>query len=264
MNVYVFFDLLVIVGKIYGLWLLIGIGKFKDLEEICLVIEVVGVQIVIVVICCINIGQNLGELNLLDVLLLECFIILFNIVGCYIVEDVVCMCCLVCELLDGYNLIKLEVLGDQKILYLDVMQIFKVVEQLVKDGFEVMVYIFDDLILVKCLEEIGCVVVMLLVVLIGLGLGIQNKYNLLQIIEDVKVLIIVDVGVGIVLDVVIVMELGCDGVLMNIVIVGVCSLVLMVSVMCKVVEVGCEVFLVGCILCKCYVSVFLLVDGLIG
>lgn len=76
-------------------------------------------------------------------------------------------------------------------------------------------------------------------------------------------LIIVDVGVGIVFDVVIVMELGCDGVLMNIVIVGVCNLVLMVSVMCKVVEVGCEVFLVGCILCRCYVSVFLLVDGLI-
>ena len=226
--------------------------------------EAAGARIVTVAIRRTNIGQNPGEPNLLDVLPPDRYTILPNTAGCYTAEDAVRTCRLARELLDGHNLTKLEVLGDQKSLYPDVVQTLKAAEQLVKDGFEVMVYTSDDPILAKRLEEIGCAAVMPLAAPIGSGLGIQNKYNLLQIIEDAKVPIIVDAGVGTASDAAIAMELGCDGVLMNTAIAGARNPVLMASAMRKAVEAGREAFLAGRIPRKRYASASSPIDGLIG
>ncbi|WP_340572067.1 thiazole synthase [Stenotrophomonas sp. G106K1] len=264
MNAHVSPDSLVIAGKTYSSRLLTGTGKFKDLEETRLATEAAGARIVTVAIRRTNIGQNPGEPNLLDVLPPDRYTILPNTAGCYTAEDAVRTCRLARELLDGHNLTKLEVLGDQKSLYPDVVQTLKAAEQLVKDGFEVMVYTSDDPILAKRLEEIGCAAVMPLAAPIGSGLGIQNKYNLLQIIEDATVPIIVDAGVGTASDAAIAMELGCDGVLMNTAIAGARHPVLMASAMRKAVEAGREAFLAGRIPRKRYASASSPIDGLIG
>ena len=231
-------DSLVIAGKTYASRLLTGTGKFKDLDETRIATEAAGAQIVTVAIRRTNIGQNPGEPNLLDVLPPDRYTILPNTAGCYTAEDAVRTCRLARELLDGHNLTKLEVLGDQKTLYPDVVQTLKAAETLVKDGFEVMVYTSDDPILAKRLEEIGCVAVMPLAAPIGSGLGIQNRYNLLEIIESAKVPIIVDAGVR--------------------------NPVLMASAMRKAVEAGREAFLAGRIPRKRYASASSPVDGLIG
>ncbi len=257
-------DSLVIAGKTYASRLLTGTGKFKDLDETRIATEAAGAQIVTVAIRRTNIGQNPGEPNLLDVLPPDRYTILPNTAGCYTAEDAVRTCRLARELLDGHNLTKLEVLGDQKTLYPDVVQTLKAAETLVKDGFEVMVYTSDDPILAKRLEEIGCVAVMPLAAPIGSGLGIQNRYNLLEIIESAKVPIIVDAGVGTASDAAIAMELGCDGVLMNTAIAGARNPVLMASAMRKAVEAGREAFLAGRIPRKRYASASSPVDGLIG
>ncbi|ALJ29128.1 thiazole biosynthesis protein [Stenotrophomonas acidaminiphila] len=264
MNAHVPTDPLVIAGKSYASRLLTGTGKFKDLEETRLATEAAGTQIVTVAIRRTNIGQNPGEPNLLDVLPPDRYAILPNTAGCYTAEDAVRTCRLARELLDGHNLTKLEVLGDQKTLYPDVVQTLKAAEQLVKDGFEVMVYTSDDPILCKRLEEIGCVAVMPLAAPIGSGLGIQNRYNLIEIIENARVPIIVDAGVGTASDAAIAMELGCDGVLMNTAIAGARNPVLMASAMRKAVEAGREAFLAGRIPRKRYASASSPVDGLIG
>lgn len=269
MNAHVSPDSLVIAGKTYSSRLLTGTGKFKDLEETRLATEAAGARIVTVAIRRTpffnkDVGQNPGEPSLLDVLPPDRYTILPNTAGCYTAEDAVRTCRLARELLDGHNLTKLEVLGDQKSLYPDVVQTLKAAEQLVKDGFEVMVYTSDDPILAKRLEEIGCAAVMPLAAPIGSGLGIQNKYNLLQIIEDAKVPIIVDAGVGTASDAAIAMELGCDGVLMNTAIAGARHPVLMASAMRKAVEAGREAFLAGRIPRKRYASASSPIDGLIG
>jgi len=257
-------DPLVIAGKTYRSRLLTGTGKFKDLDETGRATEAAGAEIVTVAIRRTNIGQSPGEPNLLDVLSPERYTILPNTAGCYTAEDAVRTCRLARELLDGHNLTKLEVLGDQKTLYPDVVQTLKAAEILVADGFEVMVYTSDDPILAKRLEEIGCVAVMPLAAPIGSGLGIQNRYNLLQIIEDAKVPIIVDAGVGTASDAAIAMELGCDGVLMNTAIAGAKDPVLMASAMRKAVEAGREAFRAGRIPRKRYASASSPVDGLVG
>src|SRR5207342_767680 len=192
-----------------------------------------------------NIGQNPGEPNLLDVLPPDRYTILPNTAGCYTADDAVRTCRLARELLEGHTLVKLEVLGDQKTLFPDVVQTLKAAETLVADGFQVMVYTSDDPILAKRLEEIGCVAVMPLAAPIGSGLGIQNRYNLLEIIENAKVPIIVDAGVGTASDAAIAMELGCDGVLMNTAIAAAQSPVLMASAMRKAVEAGRDAYLAG-------------------
>jgi thiazole synthase len=257
-------DSLVIAGKTYTSRLLTGTGKFKDLEETRIATEAAGAEIVTVAIRRTNIGQNPGEPNLLDVLPPDRYTLLPNTAGCYTADDAVRTCRLARELLDGHNLTKLEVLGDQKTLYPDVVQTLKAAEQLVKDGFEVMVYTSDDPILAKRLEEIGCVAVMPLAAPIGSGLGIQNKYNLLEIIENATVPIIVDAGVGTASDAAIAMELGCDGVLMNTAIAGARNPVLMASAMRKAVQAGREAFLAGRIPRKRYASASSPVDGMIG
>ena len=257
-------DALVVAGRRYRSRLLTGTGKFKDLNETRLATEASGAEIVTVAIRRTNIGQDPGEPNLLDVLPPDRYTILPNTAGCYTADDAVRTCRLARELLDGHALVKLEVLGDQKTLYPDVVATLKAAEILVADGFQVMVYTSDDPILAKRLEQIGCVAVMPLAAPIGSGLGVQNKYNLLEIIENAKVPIIVDAGVGTASDAAIAMELGCDGVLMNTAIAGAKHPVLMAHAMKLAVEAGRAAFLAGRIPRKRYASASSPVDGLIG
>ncbi|WP_448674516.1 thiazole synthase [Pseudoxanthomonas mexicana] len=257
-------DPLVIAGKTYRSRLLTGTGKFKDFEETRLATEAAGAEIVTVAIRRTNLGQSPNEPNLLDVLPPDRYTILPNTAGCYTADDAVRTCRLARELLDGHTLVKLEVLGDQKTLYPDVVQTLAAAEKLVADGFDVMVYTSDNPILARRLEEIGCVAVMPLAAPIGSGLGVQNKYNLLEIIENAKVPVLVDAGVGTASDAAIAMELGCDGVLMNTAIAGAKHPVLMASAMKKAVEAGREAFLAGRIPRKRNASASSPIDGLIG
>jgi len=257
-------DALVIAGRRYASRLLTGTGKFADLDQTRRATEAAGAQIVTVAIRRTNIGQVPGEPNLLDVLPPDRFTILPNTAGCYTAEEAVRTCRLARELLDGHALVKLEVLGDQRTLFPDVVQTLAAAEILVADGFEVMVYTTDDPILARRLEEIGCVAVMPLAAPIGSGLGIQNRYNLLEIVENAKVPIIVDAGVGTASDAAIAMELGCDGVLMNTAIAGARDPVLMAHAMKLAVEAGRAAFRAGRIPRKRFASASSPLDGLVG
>jgi thiazole synthase len=256
-------DPLIIAGRAYRSRLLTGTGKFKDLDETRRATEAAGAQIVTVAIRRTNIGQDRNAPNLLDVLPPQKYTILPNTAGCYTADDAVRTCRLARELLDGHNLVKLEVLGDQKTLFPDVVQTLKAAEILVAEQFEVMVYTSDDPILARRLEEIGCVAVMPLAAPIGSGLGIQNRWNLLEIVENAKVPVLVDAGVGTASDAAIAMELGCDGVLMNTAIAGAKDPVLMAAAMRKAVEAGREAFRAGRIPRKRYASASSPVDGTI-
>src|SRR6188768_2284412 len=247
-------DLLVIAGKSYRSRLLTGTGKFKDLDETRRATEAAGAEIVTVAIRRTNIGQDPSAPNLLDVLPPDRYTLLPNTAGCYSADDAVRTCQLARELLDGHKLVKLEVLGDEKTLFPDVVETLKAAEILVADGFDVMVYTSDDPILAKKLEAIGCVAVMPLAAPIGSGLGIQNRWNLVEIVDTLKVPVIVDAGVGTASDAAIAMELGCDGVLMNTAIAGARDPVRMASAMRKAVEAGREVYLAGRIPRKRYAS----------
>jgi len=251
----------VVAGTTFHSRLLVGSGKYKDLDETKLATEASGAEIITVAIRRTNIGQNPGEPNLLDVVPPSKYTILPNTAGCYTAEDAVRTCRLARELLNGHKLVKLEVLGDEKTLYPDVTATLEAAEVLVKDGFDVMVYTSDDPILAKRLEEIGCCAVMPLAAPIGSGLGIQNKYNLRTIIENASVPILVDAGVGTASDAAIAMELGCDGVLMNTAIAGAQNPVLMASAMKKAIEAGREAFLAGRIPRKRYASASSPLDG---
>ncbi|MGO1541920.1 MAG: thiazole synthase [Luteimonas sp.] len=257
-------DALVIAGKAYASRLLTGTGKFKDLDETARATEAAGAQIVTVAIRRTNIGQDPNEPNLLDVLPPDRYTILPNTAGCYTAEEAVRTCRLGRELLDGHPLTKLEVLGDKKTLYPDVVQTLKAAEMLVADGFQVMVYTSDDPLLCKRLEEIGCVAVMPLAAPIGSGLGIQNHWNLREIVDNAKVPILVDAGVGTASDAAIAMELGCDGVLMNTAIAGAKEPVRMARAMKLAVQAGRDAYLAGRIPRKRYASASSPEEGLLG
>lgn len=254
-------DPLVIAGKSYTSRLLVGTGKYKDFDETRRAVEASGAEIITVAIRRTNIGQNAGEPNLLDALPPSRYTYLPNTAGCYTVEDAVRTCRLARELLDGHDLVKLEVLGDPKTLYPDVTATLKAAEILVQDGFKVMVYTSDDPIIAKRLEEMGCVAVMPLAAPIGSGLGIQNRYNILEIVQNAKVPILVDAGVGTASDAAIAMELGCDGVLMNTAIAEAKDPVLMASAMKKAIEAGREAFRAGRMPRKRYASASSPLDG---
>lgn len=254
-------DALVIAGKTYRSRLLVGTGKYKDLEETRLATEASGAEIVTVAIRRSNIGQLPGQPNLLEVLPPERYTILPNTAACYTVEEAVRTCRLARELLNGHNLVKLEVLGDPKTLFPDVIATLEAAKILVDDGFEVMVYTNDDPIIAKRLEELGCVAVMPLAAPIGSGLGIRNPYNILTIIENAKVPILVDAGVGTASDAAIAMELGCDGVLMNTAIAEAKQPVLMASAMRKAIEAGREAYLAGRMPRKRFASASSPLDG---
>ena len=238
-------DPLIIAGVAYHSRLLVGSGKYKDLEQTRLATEASGAEIITVAIRRTNIGQNAGEPNLLDVVPPNRYTILPNTAGCYTAEDAVRTCRLARELLDGHDLVKLEVLGDQKTLFPDILQTLQAAETLIADGFKVMVYTNDDPIIAKRFEDMGCVAVMPLAAPIGSGLGIRNPYNILTIVENAKVPILVDAGVGTASDAALAMELGCDGVLMNTAIAGAKDPVLMASAMKKAIDAGREAFLAG-------------------
>jgi len=257
-------DPLRIAGRVYHSRLLTGTGKFKDLDETRRATEAAGAEIVTVAIRRTNIGQDRNAPNLLDVLDPKRYTILPNTAGCYTAEDAVRTCRLARELLDGHALVKLEVLGDQKTLFPDVVQTLKAAEILVAEKFDVMVYTSDDPILARRLEEIGCVAVMPLAAPIGSGLGIQNRWNILEIVENAKVPVLVDAGVGTASDAAIAMELGCDGVLMNTAIAGARDPVLMASAMRHAVIAGREAFRAGRIARKRYASASSPIDGTIG
>lgn len=254
-------DAFTLAGKTYQSRLLVGTGKYKDLEETRLATEASGAEIVTVAIRRTNIGQNPNEANLLDVLPPDRYTILPNTAGCYSAEDAVRTCRLARELLDGHDLVKLEVLGDEKTLYPDVVQTLKAAETLVAEGFKVMVYTSDDPIIARELETIGCIAVMPLAAPIGSGLGMQNRYNVLEIVENARVPVLVDAGVGTASDAAIAMELGCDGVLMNTAIAAAKNPILMASAMKKAIQAGREAFLAGRMPRKRYASASSPLDG---
>ncbi len=238
-------DTLDIAGTAYASRLLIGTGKYKDFAETRLAIDASGAQIVTVAIRRTNIGQEAGQPSLLDAVPPSQFTYLPNTAGCYSADDAVRTLRLARELLDGHDLVKLEVLGDPTTLFPNVIETIKAAETLVKDGFKVMVYTSDDPIIAKRLEEIGCVAVMPLASLIGSGMGILNPWNLRLIIQAAKVPVIVDAGVGTASDAAIAMELGCDAVLMNTAIAAARDPVQMAGAMKKAVEAGREAWLAG-------------------
>ena len=256
-------DPLVIAGKSYQSRLLVGTGKYKDMEETRVAIEASGAEIVTLAVRRTNIGQNPDEPNLLDVISPDKYTILPNTAGCYTAEDAVRTCKLARELLDGHDLVKLEVLGDQKTLYPNIVDTLKAAEQLVADNFKVMVYTNDDPIVAKQLEEMGCVAVMPLGSLIGSGLGILNPHNIRIIMENAKVPILVDAGVGTPSDAALAMEMGCEGVLMNTAIAAAQNPVLMASAMKKAIEAGREGYLAGRMPKKAYASASSPMEGLI-
>ncbi len=236
---------LTIAGKDYTSRLLVGTGKYRDLEETRLAIEASGAQIVTVAIRRTNIGQDPEQPNLLDVISKEKYTLLPNTAGCYTAADAVRTCRLARELLDGHTLVKLEVLGDEKTLFPDMTATKEAAEILIKDGFQVMVYSNDDPIMAKRFEELGCVAVMPLAAPIGSGFGIRNPFNIVNIVENAHVPILVDAGVGTASDAAIAMELGCDGVLMNTAIAAAKQPLLMAQAMKKGIEAGREAFLAG-------------------
>ncbi len=238
-------DQLVIAGKSYSSRLLVGTGKYRDFAQTREAVDASGAQIVTVAIRRTNIGQTANEPSLLDVVPPGQFTILPNTAGCYSAKDAVRTLQLARELLDGHDLVKLEVLGDSHTLYPNMVETLAAAETLVKDGFKVMVYTSDDPIIARQLEQIGCVAIMPLASLIGSGMGILNPWNLQIIIGETKVPVIVDAGVGTASDAAIAMELGCDGVLMNTAIAAARDPVLMASAMKKAVQAGREAFLAG-------------------
>jgi thiazole synthase len=224
-------DLLTLAGINYESRLLVGTGKYKDLQETRAAIVASGAQIVTVAIRRTNIGQEIDAPNLLDVIPPSEFTILPNTAGCYTAKDAVRTCRLARELLDGHSLVKLEVLGDEKTLYPNVVDTIEAAKTLIAEDFQVMVYTNDDPIVAKQFEEMGCVAVMPLAAPIGSGLGIRNPHNIYTIVENASIPILVDAGVGTASDAAIAMELGCDGVLMNTAIAEAKNPILMASAM---------------------------------
>lgn len=253
-----------IAGKTYSSRLLVGTGKYKDLEETGLAIAASGAEIVTVAVRRTNIGQNKDEENLLDVISPDRYTILPNTAGCYDAESAIRTCRLARELLGGRNLVKLEILADQKTLFPNVVETLKAARVLVDEGFDVMVYTSDDPIIARELEAIGCVAVMPLAGLIGTGLGICNPYNLRIILEEAKIPVLVDAGVGTASDATIAMEMGCAAVLMNSAIANAQQPILMAQAMRHAIQAGRLAYLAGRMPKKLYASASSPLDGMIG
>ena len=238
-------DNLIIAGKTYASRLLVGTGKYRDFSETQAAVEASGAEIITIAIRRSNIGQSPNEPNLLDILPPSKYTLLPNTAGCYSADEAVRTLRLARELLDGHSLVKLEVLGDPKSLYPNVVETLSAAKTLVTEGFQVMVYTSDDPIIAKQLEDIGCVAIMPLASLIGSGMGILNPWNLQLILERVSVPVLVDAGVGTASDAAIAMELGCHGVLMNTAIAAARNPVLMASAMKQAVQAGRSAYLAG-------------------
>lgn len=255
-------DFLTIANVRYRSRLLVGTGKYRDLEQTRLAIEASGAEIVTVAIRRTNIGQDPSQANLLDVLPPSRYTLLPNTAGCYDAQSAIRTCRLARELLEGHTLVKLEVLGDEKTLFPAIPETLDAAATLIAEGFQVMVYTNDDPVMAKRFEAMGCVAVMPLAAPIGSGLGIRNPYNIRTIVENAGVPILVDAGVGTASDAAIAMELGCDGVLMNTAIAQAKEPILMASAMRKAVEAGREAYRAGRIPRRAYASASSPIEGL--
>jgi len=245
-------DTLTIAGKSYRSRLLVGTGKYRDFEQTRAALDASGAEIVTVAIRRTNIGQNANEPSLLDHVPPSTFTLLPNTAGCYSADEAVRTLRLARELLDGHDLVKLEVLGDPHTLFPNMPETLAAARTLVADGFKVMVYCTDDPIQCRMLEDLGVVAVMPLASLIGSGMGILNPWNLRLIIDQAQVPVLVDAGVGTASDATIAMELGCDGVLMNTAIAGATDPILMASAMKNGVLAGRQAYLAGRVPRKLY------------
>lgn len=234
---------LVIAGNSFNSRLLVGTGKYKDFEETRDAIKASGADIVTVAVRRVNIEKK-GEPMLQDFLNPKEITYLPNTAGCFTAEDAIRTLRLA-RAAGGWNLVKLEVLSNDEVLYPKVIETIKAAELLIKDGFEVMVYTNDDPIVAKELEDVGCCAIMPLGAPIGSGLGIQNKLNIELIVEQSKVPVLVDAGVGTASDAALAMELGCDGVLMNTAIAKAKNPILMAKSMKLAVESGRAAYLAG-------------------
>lgn len=238
-------DPLLIAGKSYASRLLVGSGKYADLQQTHDATVAAQAQIITVAIRRVNIGQDADAPNLLDVISPQQYTILPNTAGCFNADDAVYTAQLGRELLGGQALVKLEVLGDVQSLFPNMPETLKAAQRLIDDGFEVMVYCSDDPIQAKILEQMGCVAIMPLASLIGSGMGILNPWNLSLIIEQTQVPVIVDAGIGTASDAAIAMELGCDAVLLNSAIAHARNPVLMAQAMSLGVQAGRAAYLAG-------------------
>jgi thiazole synthase len=234
---------LVIAGRAFTSRLIVGTGKYKDYAENAAAAEAAGAEIVTVAVRRVNLTDKDAPM-LIDYIDPQKFTYLPNTAGCFTGEDAVRTLRLAREA-GGWDLVKLEVLGDEKTLYPNMPETLRAAELLIKEGFEVMVYCSDDLIMAKRLEEIGCCAIMPLAAPIGSGLGIQNPVNIRLIIEQANVPVLVDAGVGTASDAAIAMELGCDGVLMNTAIAEAKEPILMAEAMKNAVLAGRQAYLSG-------------------
>ncbi|ARJ65191.1 thiamine biosynthesis protein ThiS [Magnetospirillum sp. ME-1] len=236
-------DTFTVAGKTFTSRLLVGTGKYKDFEETAEAIEASGAEIVTVAVRRVNLSDP-SKPMLVDYVSPKKYTFLPNTAGCYTADESVRTLRLAREA-GGWNLVKLEVLGDQTTLYPNMPETLKAAEALIKDGFEVMVYCSDDPIQAKMLEDMGCVAIMPLGSLIGSGLGILNPTTIRIIKESVKVPVLVDAGVGTASDAAVAMELGCDGVLMNTAIAHAKDPVRMARAMKLAIEAGRLSYLAG-------------------
>lgn len=247
-------DVLTIAGHEFGSRLIVGTGKYKDLDETRRAIEASGSELVTVAVRRTNIGQNADEPNLLDVISPDRYTILPNTAGSHTSAEAIRSARIGRELLEGSGLLKLEVVGDDKTLYPDMIETLQATEKLAREGFEVMAYTSDDPLMVRRAEEAGAVAVMPLAAPIGSGLGIQNRYNLREIVDSAEAPIVVDAGVGTASDAALAMEFGCDGVLMNSAIALARDPVRMAGAMRRAMRAGRDAWLAGRIPKKRYAS----------
>jgi thiazole synthase len=255
-------DKLVIAGREFSSRLMVGTGKYASMEQMVKAIEASGAEVITVAVRRVNISDRSKE-SLLDYIDLKKYTLLPNTAGCYTADDAVRTCRLAREA-GLTDFVKLEVLGDEKTLFPDNVELLKAAQILIKEGFTVLPYTSDDPIVCKKLEDMGCAAVMPLGAPIGSGLGIRNPYNIRIILENAKVPVIVDAGVGTASDAAIAMELGCDGVLMNTGIAGAKDPIAMAEAMNMAVRAGRLAYLAGRIPKKLYATASSPIEGMIG
>ncbi len=254
-------DTWTVAGRTFRSRLIVGTGKYKDYAENAAALEASGAEIVTVALRRVNVADS-GSPKLIDHIDPKKFTYLPNTAGCYTAEEAVRTLRLAREA-GGWSLVKLEVLGDRKTLYPDMIETLRAAEVLIKEGFEVMVYCSDDPLMCKRLEELGCAAIMPLAAPIGSGLGIQNPVNIRLIIEAARVPVLVDAGVGTASDAAIAMELGCDGVLMNTAIAEAKDPILMARARKRAVESGRLAYRAGRMKKKTYADPSSPIAGLI-
>lgn len=250
-----------VAGRTFSSRLIVGTGKYADYAENAAAAEAAGADIVTVALRRVNLSDP-SQPMLVDHLKPERFTFLPNTAGCFTGEDAVRTLRLAREA-GGWNLVKLEVLSDSAHLYPDMVETLRALDLLVKDGFDVMVYCTDDVVMAKRLEEAGAAAVMPAASPIGSGLGIQNRVNIRLIVEQAKVPILVDAGVGTASDAAIAMELGCDAVIANTAIAGAQNPIRMGRAMKHAVIAGREAYLAGRMPKRMYASPSSPLSGLI-